>query len=99
KGGLMNRIAARSLLALALALSLAGSACAGKKEPFGRLTVDEVEGLVRKGKAHVFDNNPREVWAQAHVPGAKWVKYNEIRATDLPTEKDATLVFYCANES
>ena len=32
------------------------------------------------------------------MPGAKWVKFNEVKASDLPADKASTLVFYCANE-
>lgn len=72
-------------------------------EPFGRLTVDEVDARLQEAKAgrlklYVYDNNSQEHWQRVHLPGARWVQYNEIRASDLPPEKDATLVFYCANE-
>ena len=45
----------------------------------------------------VFDNNTKERWAKGHVPGAIWVDPSELTAASLPADKDATLVFYCAN--
>ncbi len=73
------------------------------KEAFGRLTVPELEAKIAaaqsgKLKLAVFDNNGRDTYDQGHLPGAKWVLYDEIKASDLPTDKDTELVFYCYNE-
>jgi hypothetical protein len=68
------------------------------KHEFGSLTVDEVAKLVESGTASVFDNNREERWKQSHVPGAKWVAFNKVQASDLPEDKSRQLVFYCANE-
>ena len=73
------------------------------KEAFGRLTIDEVEAKMAEAKAGklalaVIDNNPRTVFEQGHLPGAKWVKHTEVRAEDLPSNRDAMLVFYCSSE-
>jgi len=73
------------------------------KEAFGRLTVDELVAKMAAAKAGqlklaVFDNNGRDTFDEGHVPGATWVQYDEIKASDLPTDKDTTLVFYCYNE-
>jgi hypothetical protein len=75
-----------------------------KAHAFGELTVAELDAKLAEAKTgklavYVFDNNPKEMWEQGHVPGAKWVKFNEVKASDLPADKEATLVFYCANES
>jgi rhodanese-related sulfurtransferase len=74
-----------------------------KAEAFGRLTVDEVEAKLKAsqdGKAalFVFDNNSKETFTSGHVPGAKWISPDKIKSDDLPANKEATLVFYCANE-
>jgi rhodanese-related sulfurtransferase len=74
-----------------------------KAEAFGKLSVDEVEAKLKasqEGKAalFVFDNNAKETYTSGHVPGAKWISPKEIKAEDLPSNKEATLVFYCANE-
>src|SRR4051812_34197051 len=93
-----TRTISRPLVAAALLLAPALSARADEKEEFGRLTVEQVGGMLRRKDVHVFDNNPKDVWAAGHVPGAKWVKYSDVKAGDLPARKDATLIFYCASE-
>ncbi len=45
---------------------------------------------------HVFDNNGRGRWKRSHVPGAKNLNAHLFEAGDLPEDKAATLVFYCA---
>ena len=50
------------------------------------------------GDVSIFDNNPKEMWQKGHVPTAKWVDFKDVKASDLPQDKDRTLVFYCANE-
>lgn len=71
-------------------------------EPFGRLTVDEVEARLKdplsKGRLHIFDVNTKARFDQSHLPTAKWLVFNDIKEADLPPQKDAPLVFYCANE-
>ena len=93
-----------------LALMAVGSGChdahnrpapaaeATEQEEFGRLSVDEVARLVESGSASVFDNNSQERYQQSHVPGARWVAFNKVQASDLPADKSRQLVFYCANE-
>ncbi|MFO0611504.1 MAG: rhodanese-like domain-containing protein [Polyangiaceae bacterium] len=62
------------------------------------MTVDEVEAAIAKpGALYVFDANPKDVYDEGHVPGAKWVG-KELTADLLPSDKNAKLVFYCANE-
>jgi hypothetical protein len=73
------------------------------KEAFGRLTVDELAAKMADAKAGklklaVFDNNGLDTWKEGHLPGATWVQYDEIKPTDLPADKDTSLVFYCYNE-
>lgn len=100
-------------IAMAAALALSAPACkkssdasgehSSKDEAFGRMSVEDVEAKLKEakdGKAafFVFDNNAKSVFEKGHVPGAKWVDHEKIQATDLPSDKEATLVFYCANE-
>jgi len=89
--------ALRPTLALA-ALLFGAAARAEEKEGFGSLTVDQVAEHVAKGDASIFDNNPKDMWQKGHVPTAKWVDFKNVQASDLPKDKDRTLVFYCANE-
>jgi hypothetical protein len=60
--------------------------------------VDEVSAKIGKPGVFVYDNNPQEKFAAGHLPGAKWVESDHVTASDLPREKTATLIFYCANE-
>lgn len=83
-----------------------GKSAASASEPaeaFGELTVDQVAQKMDEAKAgkaalYVYDNNDKDVFTKGHLPGAKWVKFNDVQASDLPADKDATLVFYCHNE-
>jgi hypothetical protein len=75
-----------------------------KAEAFGSLTVDELNAKMADAKAgklalHIFDNNAKARWEKGHIPGAKWVQSDAVTAKDLPADKEATLVFYCASES
>ena len=69
-----------------------------KAQPFGELTVDQVAQKVGQPGVFVYDNNRQDEWQEGHVPTAKWVDYKKVTASDLPPDKDATLVFYCHNE-
>ncbi len=69
-----------------------------KKEAFGRLTIDQVNELIAKKDGYIFDNNSKDTYAKGHVPTAKWVSFNDVKAADLPADKAAKLVFYCGNE-
>ena len=94
--------------------ALASSAAACHKQPhgdaaeseevsFGRLTIDELQARMNDAKAGkiklaIFDNNEREHFDKGHIPGARWVAFDKVQASDLPADKDTELVFYCANE-
>jgi hypothetical protein len=75
-----------------------------KAEAFGSLTVDQVEAKIAEAKAGkltlaIFDNNPKTRFETSHLPGAKWVAASDVKADVLPADKEATLIFYCADES
>jgi rhodanese-related sulfurtransferase len=93
----------RELLLTAVFVAACALGCAKKSANGGDLkemTVDQVATRIaaHDGKTFIFDNNDKERWTKSHVPGAKWVKFNEVTAADLPADKDATLIFYCAHE-
>ena len=94
----MVRIAVTFALAFLLFAGASRSARADGKEGFGSLTVEEVADHLAKKDASIFDNNSKDRWAQSHVPTATWVDYKDLKASDLPQDKDRVLVFYCANE-
>jgi rhodanese-related sulfurtransferase len=66
------------------------------EEPFGRLSVDEVEKLLGQKDVRIFDVNSAEVFAKARVPGAILVELGKVEGA-LPTDKSLTLVYYCKN--
>ena len=74
-----------------------------EKEPFQRLTIEQLEAKMQEAKAGklslaIYDNNEREMFDGGHIPSAKWLDSSAVKAGDLPASKDTTLVFYCANE-
>jgi hypothetical protein len=76
---------------------------ASEGEAFGRMSVDELAAKMEEAKSGklkllVVDNNQRDVFQKGHIPTAKWVKFDAVKASDLPADKETTLVFYCANE-
>ena len=91
----MHRIASLLSLTLLFAGASAGVACA-EDEPFGRLSVADVEGLLGQPDVRVFDVNTAEVYAQGHVPGAVWSELGSV-VSKLPADKSLRLVFYCKN--
>ena len=99
---LMHRRSAITLLALAaLALVLAGcSRASSPSSELRSLTVDEVAARIaaNDGKTFIYDNNEKDRYAKSHVPGAQWLEYDRVVASDLPADRGATLVFYCASE-
>ena len=92
-------LVALGLLALVGAVGCGKPSTDGMPEPKS-LTVDEVESRInaKDGKTFVYDNNDQERWSKGHVPTAKWVAFNKVTAADLPPDKTATLIFYCAHE-
>ncbi len=98
---------------LAAALAMAAPACkksgdstsehGAKDEAFGRMSIEEVDAKLKEAKEgktafFVIDNNAKSTYDKGHLPGAKWVDHENIKATDLPADKEATLAFYCAND-
>lgn len=86
---------------LAPALVVGALACT-KSPELKSMTVDQVAALVtthgKDGTAFFFDDNPKEVYTAGHIPGAHWVAADEPTQAELPADKKATLVFYCASE-
>ncbi len=85
-------------LVLGLLISLAPIACAHANEGFGKLTVQEVKARLHHKNVYLIDNNTPEQFKEAHVPSAKWLSPSDYDAADLPSDKSATLIFYCHNE-
>lgn len=73
------------------------------KEAFGKLSVSEVEAMMAEAKIGklaltIFDTNSQASYRRAHLPSAKWVDFNNVKAEDLPSDRDTMLVFYCSSE-
>jgi rhodanese-related sulfurtransferase len=60
------------------------------------LTVAEVAARLGTPGFFVYDNNGAGRWKRSHVPGAKNLNAHLYEANELPADKSATLVFYCA---
>jgi hypothetical protein len=60
------------------------------------LSVDEVAQRLGTPGFYVYDTNHRGRWKRSHVPGAILLDPYEMTAEQLPTDTQATLVFYCA---
>ncbi len=77
-------------------IALGGLARAG--EGFGELTVDQVQAKLKQKNVFVYDCNDPETFKVGHVPSARYLDYPHAAAGDFPTDKQATLIFYCQNE-
>ena len=86
-----------AMLGLGVALIACSLHAEAKNEGFGELTVDQVQDLIAKNDADIYDNNAKGDWAKGHVPTAKWVSFKDVKASDLPAAHARKLVFYCAN--
>jgi rhodanese-related sulfurtransferase len=83
----------------ALALVCIGLASLGAAADDVRtLTPAQVHAQMSKKQIQVFDANTPDVFAKHHVPGATHVEYDQVKASDLPKDKAAAIVFYCMNE-
>jgi hypothetical protein len=59
------------------------------------LTIDEVAARLGEPDYHVFDNNWQGRYRRSHVPTATLLNAYNYEAAALPSNKAATLVFYC----
>jgi rhodanese-related sulfurtransferase len=53
--------------------------------------------LQQQQQVTVIDVNSRDSWVKAHVPGALRLDPADFNVSDLPSNKEARLVFYCSN--
>ena len=65
-------------------------------EAIPALSVDEVASRLGTPGFFVFDNNGHGRWQRSHVPGAVNVNPYDYDPSVLPSDKGATLVFYCS---
>ena len=57
----------------------------------------ELHQLIQKQQVTVIDVNSRQSWIKAHVPGALNLDPAEYNDSNLPPDKESSLVFYCSN--
>ncbi len=68
------------------------------KASFKMMNVEELSQAMKEGKVFVYDSNSNEMYKDGHIPGAQHMTFDKVSADKLPKEKNAKLVFYCANE-
>lgn len=90
----MNLLVPALAALLVTAPALPGAA---DDEPFGSLSVDEVAKLLGSKGVVILDANPPDLYARAHVPGARLLSYKDVSPQTLPSDKETTLIFYCHN--
>ena len=69
------------------------------KAAIGKLTADELDGLIQSHKVSVFDSNGAKVRDEhGKIPSAVLLShYAEYEVSELPDDKAQKLVFYCSN--
>ena len=63
-------------------------------------TIQELEpaqlsALMASASVTIYDCNEPDMHAEAHVPGAVPMVYDEVTADRLPPDRNAAIVFYC----
>ncbi|WP_410010883.1 rhodanese-like domain-containing protein [Shewanella sp. NFH-SH190041] len=102
---MMKKLITQFVISLAL-LSGSGAALAGGGEEMSPavrhdinpkyVSLTEGEMLYKRGDVYFFDVNTLEIWAEGYIPGAVFFNVQNWREL-LPKNKDAEMVFYCAN--
>lgn len=61
-----------------------------------RITTDELETLIKEGKAFVVDVRNQDSYDMGHIPGSRLIPAGEIlnHVNELP--RDKTIVTYCS---
>lgn len=63
------------------------------------VTPQELGTLVASDrKPTIIDANPKEIFDDGHVPGARWLATDNVREV-LPDDRNAFVVFYCYSEA
>jgi 3-mercaptopyruvate sulfurtransferase SseA len=62
----------------------------------GRITIEELETLVKNGEAFIVDVRNQAAYDQGHIPGSRLIPSGEIlnHLSELP--KNKTIVTYCS---
>ena len=62
------------------------------------LSPTQLSAMLETDTLFIYDCNEPDMFAEAHVPGAKLIVYDEVTAESLPADRTATLVFYCYSQ-
>lgn len=62
---------------------------------YGELSIEQAAAKVGQPEVFFFDVNGPARYARGHVPGAKHASPAQIDSSILPSNRDASLVFYC----
>ena len=57
----------------------------------------ELHQMIQGRQVTVIDVNSRQSWMKARVPGALNLDPADYNDSDLPPDKESSLVFYCSN--
>ena len=88
----------RFFLILSILFSFFLGACQAKvPENFTAISTQELSQGIKDKALHIYDNNLASVYQAGHIPTAIYMDYLEPDASQLPTDKNASLVFYCKN--
>ncbi|WP_415775770.1 rhodanese-like domain-containing protein [Shewanella oncorhynchi] len=102
---MLRQSVSRILIVLALGVTampvIAGGGSEMSEVPYNEIQLNpismmEAETLVGKQGVYFFDVNTLEIWAEGFIPGAVFFNVQNWREL-LPKNKDAVMVFYCAN--
>lgn len=98
---MQRRLFVALLASVAVALVGGSPSSAAPSHELKQLTVDQVAARLaaKDGKTFIFDNNSKDSWTSGHVPSARWLDDEHVTADALPSDKAATLIFYCHNEA
>jgi rhodanese-related sulfurtransferase len=61
------------------------------------ISLGKLQQLMQRQPVSLLDVNSRQSWLTAHVPGARSLDPMGFDESDLPADRDSTLVFYCSN--
>jgi rhodanese-related sulfurtransferase len=59
------------------------------------ITPEQLSHMMDSAKVYVYDCNEPDMFAEAHVPGAVLTVYDDVSEKNLPTDRQAMIVFYC----
>jgi 3-mercaptopyruvate sulfurtransferase SseA len=61
-----------------------------------RVTIDELEALIKDGKVFVLDVRTQDSYDAGHIPGAKLIPAGEVQNHLKELPRDKTIVTYCS---